>query len=856
MLLERGAQLSALTDYADDARAGHGRLVLVSGEAGIGKTALVETFEQSAGLRTLRGACDGLFTPRALGPLFDVAAQAGGALLEACRAKRPREDLFAALITTLGDEPTLMVLEDLHWADEATLDLLNHVGRRAKDLPVLILVTYRDDGLSSKDPLRLVLGALGSQPITRRIDLSPLSHAAVDELAGAAKVSGPELFRLTGGNPFFVTEVLRGGLTAIPPSARDAVLARVVGLSDRTRRTAEAAALLGDRIDPDLLSAVYEARADDFDELVRSGLVVSGPTGLQFRHELTRLAIAAEIPSHRVVAVHAAALKALVDRDADEARLAYHAEGAGDAQAVQWFAPRAAERAAQLGSHREAAAQLERALAFTDGLGSKEVAELWTKLSVESGLIDRWERSMEAIDTAIALLRGLGDPLRLGDALRLRSTSLWRLCLQRDAVESIREAVELLEPQGRTPELVRALERQTVFENDLSARLEGIRQAEALARTFDLPEVISDLLNSKACTLASRGEPWEDAMRESLELARTSRSQSQAGRAYANYQALIGEERRWEEFDAITAEGMAYCEEHDITTSTYCLRAGGAEALLRRGRWDDAVALAQPLVDLKASPVNIVGPLTVVGLVRARRDEPDSMQALDEAAELAEQTGDLEWRVITQIPKAEAHVLAGDLAAARRDLESCLEPGLSEVTPTTVGTLLIWARRAGLTAPDLPGMVFQAPVTLALAGRHEESAAAWDEYAMPYEAAWALLDSGDIDRVREALTRFDQMGVPAAARLARAELRRLGATSIPTGSRAATLANPAGLTQREQEVLALVADSLTDEQIATRLVISVRTVNHHVSAILSKLDVTSREAAAAEARTRGLLTVA
>jgi DNA-binding CsgD family transcriptional regulator len=254
--------------------------------------------------------------------------------------------------------------------------------------------------------------------------------------------------------------------------------------------------------------------------------------------------------------------------------------------------------------------------------------------------------------------------------------------------------------------------------------------------------------------------------------------------------------------------------------------------------------------------VNIVGPLTVVGLVRARRDEPDSMQALDEAAELAEQTGDLEWRVITQIPKAEAHVLAGDLAAARHDLESCLEPGLSEVTPTTVGTLLLWARRVGLTPPDLPGMVFQAPVTLALAGRHEESAAAWDEYAMPYEAAWALLDSGDVDNVRAALTRFDQMGVPAAARVARTELRRLGATSIPTGSRAATLANPAGLTQREQVVLALVADSLTDEQIAARLVISVRTVNHHVSAILSKLDVTSREAAAAEARTRGLLPVA
>ena len=856
MLLEREAQLSALTDYADDARAGHGRLVLVSGEAGIGKTALIEAFEQAAGLRTLRGACDGLFTPRALGPLFDVAAQVGGALLEACRAKRPREELFAALLSTLGEQPTLMVLEDLHWADEATLDLLNHVGRRAKGLSVLILATYRDDGLSSDDPLRVLLGALGSLPVTRRIDLPPLSHTAVDTLADAAEVSGPELFRLTGGNPFFVTEVLRGGLATIPPSARDAVLARTSRLSDRSRRVAETAALLGGRIDTALLAAVFEAQSSDFDELVVSGLVISGSAGLQFRHELTRMTIARDIPAHRVAAIHAAALAALIERGADEARLAYHAEGAGDAQAVQWFAPRAAERSAQLGSHREAVAQLERALAFTDGLGSKEVAELWTRLSVESGLIDRWEQSLEAIDAAVALWRRVGDPLRLGDALRIRSTTLWRLCGQRDAAESVREAVEMLEPQGLTPELVRALERQTVFEDDLTARLEGIRHAEALARTFELPEVISDLLNSKACTLASRGEPWEATMRESLDLARESRSQPQAGRAYANYQALIGEERRWDDFDAITAEGLAYCEEHDITTSTYCIRAGGAEAKLRQGRWDDAVALAQPLVDLKASPVNIIGPLTVVGLVRSRRDEPGGMRDLDEAAELADQTGDLEWRVMTKVPRAEAHMLAGDLVAARRDLETCLEPGLSEVTPTTVGMLLLWARRAGLTAPDLPGMVFETPVVLALAGRHEESAAAWDEFGMPYEAAWALLDSNDAELVREALTRFDQMKVPAAARLARKELRRLGATSIPTGSRAATLANPAGLTQREQEVLALVAGSLTDEQIAARLVISVRTVNHHVSAILTKLGVTSREAAATEARSRGLVPVA
>ncbi|QNN51843.1 ATP-binding protein [Nocardioides mesophilus] len=856
MLLEREAQLAALSEYADDARAGRGRLVLVAGEAGIGKTALVETFQRSVGLRTLHGACDGLFTPRALGPLFDVATEAGGALLDACRAERPREELFATLLVTLAEQPTVVVLEDLHWADEATLDLVRHVGRRLKDLPVVVLATYRDDGLSARDPLRVALGELGSQRTTRRIDLAPLSGPAVDELAAAVATSGTELYRLTGGNPFFVTEMLRGSPGTVPPSARDAVLARVARLRDPTRRTAEAAALLGGRVDVGLLGAVCEARADHLDELVVSGLLVSGPAGLRFRHELTRLAIAQEIPAHRVVAIHAAALAALGTRGADEARLAYHAEGAGDAQAVQLFAPRAAERSAQLGSHREAVAQLERALRFIDGVRAEEVADLWTRLSVESGLTDSWDRSREASDAALALWRHAGDPLRIGDALRVRSAALWRLCRQQEAAESAREAVQVLEPLGRTPELAGALARLSVFQDDLSACLDVARRAEVLARELELPDVISDALNTQACALAARGEPWEAPMRESLALAQATRSDAQAGRIYANYLVLLLGERRWEDLDLIAAEGMAYCDEHDIATYGYCIRAAQGEAMLSRGRWDEAVALSQPLVDLKTSPANVVAPLCVVGLVRTRRDQPGGMAALDEAVGIADQTGDLEWELVTKIPRAEAHLLAGDPVAARRDLGECLRPGLAEITPATVGVFLLWLRRAGLSAPDVPGLVLEPPVQLGLAGHACEAAAAWDERQMPYEAAWALLDGGTADEVHEALARFDRIGTPAAARLARQELRRLGSPSVPTGSRAATRAHPAGLTQREAEVLALVAEGMTDEQIAVRLVVSVRTVHHHVSAVLTKLGVTSRHAAATEARLRGLVVVA
>ena len=173
-LLERDAQLASLTGYAGEARHGDGRLVLVAGEAGVGKSALVEQAQRDLpAARWFWGACDGLFTPRPLGPLFDIASKLGGELLELCRADAPREDLFRALLRQISEPAELhvLVMEDVHWADEATVDLLRFLGRRLRDAPVLLIATYRDDGLTPDDPLRVALGDLATQRSTRRIGL-------------------------------------------------------------------------------------------------------------------------------------------------------------------------------------------------------------------------------------------------------------------------------------------------------------------------------------------------------------------------------------------------------------------------------------------------------------------------------------------------------------------------------------------------------------------------------------------------------------------------------------------------------------------------------------------------------------
>ena len=353
-LLERETQLASLGEYAGEARYGDGRMVLVAGEAGPASRRWSSSCNVSCRTRAGSGGrATALFTPRPLGPLFDIAAKLGGELLERCRADAPREDLFGALLRQVSEPGGLRVLvvEDIHWADEATIDLLRFLGRRIRDARVLLIVTYRDDGLSATDPLRIALGDLATQRSVRRVGLAPLSAGAVRMLAGEADLDAAALYRLTGGNPFYVTEVVQSGVAELPASARDVVLARVSRLSAGAREVLDAAALIGTRVEVPLLASVTAGPPSAADELLASGLLTGDGVALSFRHEIVRMAVAAAIPPLRSVFTHARILGALRDRGCDDdARLAFHAEGAGDGPAVLRHAPAAAGRAAALGA--------------------------------------------------------------------------------------------------------------------------------------------------------------------------------------------------------------------------------------------------------------------------------------------------------------------------------------------------------------------------------------------------------------------------------------------------------------------------------------------------------------------------
>src|SRR5437763_2908854 len=538
-LLERSSFLDALAGYAAEARDGSGRLVLVSGESGIGKTALVEAFQaQLNGARWLWGACDGLLTPRPLGPLFDIAAQASGQLAELCGQGAGPDRLFGAFLAEL-DSPavlTVAVIEDVHWADEATIDLLSLAGRRLWRMRVLLLATYRDDELAADHPLRVMLGDMATQRAARRMRLPPLSEEAVRALAGRQDVDAGELYRVTGGNPFYVSEIIGAGWPSVPPTVRDAVGARLIRSSSCTRRAVEAAAVIGVRVDQALLSSVLGPGSSARD-CQATGILVPDGTGLRFRHELVRMAVEAGIAPHRKTELHARLLAVLEERtDADPALLPHHAEGAGAVKAVLRYAPRAARRSSALGAHREAAAQFERALRFADEGDGAALAALHEGAAGEYSLLDRWEEAERALRIALRLRRQQGDELSAGQNLRRLCTTLWRLCRGEESGQAAREAVRVLQARPPGCELAWAyasLANSYMLVGRSDEAVEVGEKARALGGELQQADLVSHALTVIGAAVLRNRRDGMDSVERALRIALDAELHEEAGLAYS-----------------------------------------------------------------------------------------------------------------------------------------------------------------------------------------------------------------------------------------------------------------------------------------------------------------------------------
>ena len=370
-LLERESYIEELSAMLGRIPCMGGRVALISGEAGIGKTSLLREFAaaQNKTARVLWGGCEALFTPHPLAPLQDISRQIGGDFPKVICAAAGRHEIFNATLDQLArlSEPTVVVIEDAHWADAATLDLIKFLGRRLAGLGVMLVVSYRDDEVNDKHPLRSVIGDLPPASLCR-IRLQPLSEGAVEQLAAAAGRSSAGLHEVTGGNPFFVTEVLAASDEKVPSTVRDAVIARLARLSEEARRVAHLVSIVPRQAERWLIDGMIGPGGDVMQECLNAGMVAHRDCSLGFRHEIARRAVEDSMSLPERQDLHAGALAMLLKQREGKvaiARLVHHADNAADSAAVLRFAPVAAERAAALGAHREAAGHLRTALRHT-----------------------------------------------------------------------------------------------------------------------------------------------------------------------------------------------------------------------------------------------------------------------------------------------------------------------------------------------------------------------------------------------------------------------------------------------------------------------------------------------------------
>jgi DNA-binding CsgD family transcriptional regulator/tetratricopeptide (TPR) repeat protein len=858
--LERNRHLATLHDAFGTVQRGPGGvLVLMSGEAGGGKTTLARWFCAKAAQpkRILWGACDPLFTPRPMGPLLDIAHVVGGELLELLeRGDKPHQVAASLIRDAKAHRGTVVVLEDLHWADEATLDVLSLIGRRIDAVPALVIATYRDDELDRTHPLRRLLGELRGTGSVRRLTAEPLSSDAVAALAQPYGVDPERLYRATGGNPFFVTEVLAASGGAIPSVVRDAVLARAGRLSAAATTVLEAVSIVRPRAELWLLDALAPDHSGALDQCLAAGMLEAEAGGVAFRHELARVAVEESLQPHRRLALHRAALQALAAPSAgtvDLARLAHHADAAGDTDAVLRYAPAAAAQASSIGAHREAAAQYARALRYGSGLPPDAQASLLEGRSYECYLVDETAASIDALQRAVEHRRVSGDIRAEAAALSLLSRRLWCGGRSDDAGTTGRAAVQLLEGRPPCPELAHAYSNlaqlamnEECFEETLAW---GTRALELAERVGDTEVKVHSLNNIGTMQLLLGIPDGTGNLARSLALAERAGLVEHVGRAFIHAGWALNRTRALELVPWLD-RGIRVCDELGLELWKLYVLAHRARFHLDQGRWDDAAKDAASVLRSGGSaPLLRVLALTVLGLVRARRGDPERWPPLDEARALVDGYRELQYLAPVALARAEANWLEGRGATIDEVTREVLDIALTRRAPWVVGELA-WLRHLAGVQDNAVGVA--GPYVLQLAGDVTTAAGWWIRLGCPYDAALALLESRDTAELRQALVEFQRLGARPAAALAARRLREIGVRGLPRGPRLATASNPAGLTRREAEVLALIQQGASNADIAAGLFLSEKTVHHHVSAILRKLGVSSRSQASSTAARLGL----
>jgi DNA-binding CsgD family transcriptional regulator len=965
VLVGRDVELAALTEALDAAAAGEPSVVIVSGEAGVGKTRLVEEAAARARekeIRVLTGSCvelggEGLpFSPladvlRSLirdTPPDDLDDFLGPARFELARLL-PELDPDTALMTAppgdtgnarllelvLGvvqrlaaDRPLLLVIEDLHWADRSTLDLVALLVRALRGVRVLLVISFRTDELHRDHPLRPLVTEWERLRSVQRLDLERFGPDQVARQLEAILGTRPDrdmvelVFERSEGNAFLVEEILgvvQGGADPdeLPTSLRDVLLARAERLSEPTQGVLRIAAAAGRSVPDSLLAAVAGLDDKGLDaslrEAVEHHLLVLDQSGhgYAFRHAMTRDAIYADMLPRERVRIHRAYAEAL----SADPELAGSNGAVAAALALHWSAahdvPRALDAYLEAGRHAaayapaEALRHLERALELWPSVPDAaersgiDIAEALRLAGVSAYATGAVERSLALFDEALAELGEEHDPERVAVVLEAKAEALIDVQREEDSLAVLERAASLLPPDGK-PTFARAMvltslaSHRFLVEGDFQAAIDVAEEAVQAARAAGAQEQEANAMLTRGFALGYSGD-HESGLAEAragLQLAEASGAHRVALRGYlllSDGLEMLGDHEKAAE---LAGRGLELAAEFGLTRHVYgsLLVFNRAESLFHLGRWDHSNEVLADALD-SGLPKSHVGWLhQMIARIAAFQGQYDA------AAE--------RLRAIPPLPGWEGEQYAlqfgftrAEIARGQTDVEGARERVSETLSGSPQGLMerywwpLVWlglrieaeaaepsAERAAalvevagrLDTRTLPSRAYHALVAAEAAraaGVEADWAAALQACRAgtnPYLIAYALLRGAEADcaadrreaatdAVAEAVRLADALGATPledeARGLARRARLRLSVDEKPVDADT----DPFGLTERELEVLALVAQGRSNPQIAEELFISRKTASVHVSNILGKLNVTSRGEAAALAHRHGLL---
>ncbi|MFV9672491.1 MAG: ATP-binding protein [Acidimicrobiia bacterium] len=852
MFLERDSELGLMADLLDEIDSSGGKVVLIRGEAGIGKSSLVQEFiDRRAGdVRVYFGSCDDLLIAQPFAPFWDIARDEPSIAEPLHDADR--SGVLVATLNLLSRplRPGIMVLEDTHWADEATLDAIKYLGRRIARTNGLLLLTYRDGEVDYDHPLRRVIGDLPPQSVAR-IQLGGLSLSAVEAIVGETDLDAIEVMASTNGNPFLATEMASAGTEGIPVSLQDSVVARMQNLSPGAREMLKTLSVIPEpipRVDAVQLGGGSDSRID---ECVQRGLLDIDERSVAFRHELIRRTVESFLTSAERMSANRTVLENLPEQT-HPCLLIHVARESGDIDRLIELAPRSARFAADVGSHRQAVEDFRELAPFLDRLDSEERGPILDEWADEEFFVDDISGAIDVNELALRHYREMGDPRAESKSLA-QAAHFYEIAGQREQAERFaQQAVVVLGADPDGADLARALEANTylaMMEGNVTAVPELVdRTLEAGGPDID-ERILIRSLNHRGIVANIANYPEG---RASLDEARD-RSEA-AGQWYEECRALSNHAWAAAEFRDLpiasdyAQRAIASAVRHQLEGLEGSSIAMYTRVLELEGEWYEAEDLARELIARTAITQMVA--LPILGVIAARRGRADAGAMLSQAWEMSLIADEFQRLAPAATAVAEHAWITGSGDAPLGDIKRIMEIGIGSGFKWSTGALAFWLWELGELA-DAPEGIAE-PYRLSIAGDPVAAAKMWSTIGCPYERALAL-SHGDPTAQLEALEMLETLGAAAVAAKLRKAMRDKGLT-VPRGKGRATRGHAAGLTARQAEVLQVLDEGLTNTEIADRLFVSPRTVEHHVSAILAKLDSSTREEAVARAHTEGLLT--